>query len=203
MNRSDRRRCLFFHVPRTGGSSIASLDWWDEWTGHFPSAREVGELEGWFSFAFVRNPWDRFVSLYHYFAGMTPRHRWYGPNARIVAHVKKCGSFAEFCRRFPAWPLRNHFHFWPQCRWIADAGGKPRVDFVGRFERLQHDFAGVCARLGLREQELPRLNGSRHGPYRDYYDDQTRAIVANLARSDIEAFGYTFDNESLAPIPLN
>lgn len=193
MNRSDRCRCLFFHVPRTGGSSIASLDWWDEWTGHFPRACEVGESSRWFSFAFVRNPWDRFVSLYHYFATMTPEHRWYGPNAQIVAYVRRCRSFADFCRRFHAWPLRNDFHFWPQCSWIAGADGRLLVDFVGRFERLQRDFARVCLRLGLGVRELPQLNGSRHRPYRDCYDDETRAMVAALSRRDVAAFGYTFE----------
>ena len=195
MNRSDRYRCLFFHVPRTGGSSIESLDWWDEWTGHFPSAREVGEPGKWFSFAFVRNPWDRFVSLYHYFASMTPEHPWYGLNARIVAHVRRCGSFGEFCRRFHVGPLRINLHFWPQCSWIADADGKLLVDFVGRFERLQDDFARVCTRLALPVSELPKLNGSPHGPYRDYYDERTREIVADLSRADVAAFGYTFGDD--------
>jgi len=184
MNRSDRYRCLFFHVPRTGGSSIASLDWWDEWTGHFPRAHEVGGLGRWFSFAF---------SLYHYFAGMTPEHPWYGPNAQIVAHVRHCRSFADFCRRFHAWPLRNDFHFWPQCSWIAGTDGRLLVDFVGRFERLQGDFGKVCVRLGLPVRELPKLNGSHHRPYRDCYDDETRAIVAALSQPDVAAFGCTFE----------
>ena len=193
MNRSDRYRCLFFHVPRTGGSSIESLNWWDEWTGHFPRACEVDELGKWFSFAFVRNPWDRFVSLYHYFAGMSPQHRWYGPNARIVAHVRHCRGFADFCRRFGTWPLRGNFHFRPQCSWIADACGRLRVDFVGRFECLQHDFGSVCTRLGLPARRLPKLNCSRHGSYREYYDDETRAIVGGLSQPDVAAFGYTFE----------
>ena len=195
MNRSDRHRCLFFHVPRTGGSSIESLQWWDEWTGHFPRACEVGQLGRWFSFAFVRNPWGRFVSLYHYFASMTPEHRWYGPNAQVVAHVRRCGGFADFCRRFHAWPLRDNFHFRPQCSWIASADGRLLVDFVGRFERLPRDFDKVWVRLGLQKREPPKLNGSEHRPYRDYYDQRTREIVADLSRADVAAFGYTFGDD--------
>ncbi|OHB67847.1 MAG: hypothetical protein A2V70_19890 [Planctomycetes bacterium RBG_13_63_9] len=60
MNRSNAHHCVFFHVPRTGGSSIQSLGWWDESTGHFPRADEVDNLHRWFCFALVRNPWDRF-----------------------------------------------------------------------------------------------------------------------------------------------
>ena len=69
------------------------------------------------------------------------------------------------------------------------------MDFVGRFERLQGDFARVCTRLGLPVRELPKLNESPHGPYRDYYDERTRAIVADLSRADVAAFGYTFESD--------
>ncbi len=195
MNRSDRHRCVFFHVPRTGGSSIETLDWWNQWTGHLPAAVDADVPVNHFSFAVVRNPWDRFVSLYHYFATMTPAHRWYVPNARIADDVQRIGSFSEFCRTFHGWRHRDNLHFQPQCRWIADADGKLLVDFVARFEQLQADFARVCRRLDTPAVELPMLNGSRHGPFRDYYDDQSRDIVAelsheDLSHEDIVTFGY-------------
>jgi len=192
MNRCDRLRCVFFHVPRTGGSSIESLDWWDEWTGHLPSALEANCPGDYFSFAFVRNPWDRFVSLFHYFATMTPGHRWYPANAELAAQVQRFGSFADFCHTFHGWAYRDNLHFRPQCSWIADGSGRTLVDFVGRFEQLQQDFASVCARLGVARLKLPKLNGSGHRPYRDYYDDETNEIVAALSRRDIAAFGYDF-----------
>jgi len=192
MNLSKTHRCVFFHVPRTGGSSIESLDWWGRWTGHFPKADEIGGPDNYFRFAFVRDPWDRFVSLYHYFAGMTPKHRWHRANARVVAGVRRFQSFAEFCRQFHAWPHRQDFHFWPQCCWIADAGGKPLVDFIGRYERFQGDFARICRRVNADCTELPRVNVSRHRPYREYYNGQTRQIVAELYRRDIDLFQYEF-----------
>ena len=90
MNVSRTHQCVFFHVPRTGGSSIEALNWWDEWTGHFPAARELADRPTYFSFAFVRNPWDRFVSLYHYFADMTPQHRCFKPGIRSPSTPTKC-----------------------------------------------------------------------------------------------------------------
>ena len=190
MNRSDRYRCVFFHIPKTAGSSIESLDWWDRWTGHFPAAAAATVPKGYYSFCFVRNPWDRFVSLYHYFATMTPDHRWYGANARLAGDVRRIGSFADFCRNFSTWRFRDNYHFRPQCRWITDAVGNLAVDFVGRFERLQDDVNAVCHRLGAPPVELPVLNRSSHGPYLNYYSDETREIVADLSREDIAAFGY-------------
>ena len=192
MNRSHAHRCVFFHVPRTGGSSIESLDWWDQWTGHFPKADEVDAPDGYYRFAFVRNPWDRFVSLYHYFAAMTPQHRWHRANAQVVDGVRRFRSFGDFCREFHAWPHRNNFHFWPQCRWIADAGQRPLVDFVGRFERFQEDFDRICRRVGADCTRLPGRNASQHKPYREYYDEQTRRIVGKLYRRDIDLFQHEF-----------
>lgn len=192
MNRSDRYRCVFLHVPRTGGSSIESLDWWDRWTGHFPAAAEMDFPHGYLSFAFVRNPWDRFVSLYHYLAAMTPRHCWHRANADLAAGVRRMGSFAEFCRGFGDWPHRHNFHFRPQSRWVTDAAGNLLADFLGCFERLQHDFGRLCRRLGAPATELPKLNASPHRPFRQYYDRQTRKIVAELWHEDLAAFGYTW-----------
>jgi len=190
VNVSHARRCVFFHVPRTGGSSVESLDWWDRWTGHFPKADEANVPRGYFRFAFVRNPWDRFVSLYHYFAAMTPAHRWYRANAQIVADIGRFASFADFCRGFEAWPHRENFHFWPQCHWITGAGGEFLVDFVGHFEQFQRDFGRVCRRVGADRIELAHHNASRHGPYREYYDDQTRQIVGRRYRRDVQLFRY-------------
>ncbi len=196
MNRSRSHKCVFFHVPRTGGSSIRSLGWWDQWTGHFPSASEATGPAKHFSFAFVRNPWDRFVSLYHYFATMTPRHRWYPANRPIVAGIRRFRSFGEFCHEFHAWPHRDNFHFRPQWRWIAEEHGKLLVDFVGRFERLDDDFARICRRLGLSKCRLPRRNSSPHGPYPAYYEKETRRIVGTLYARDADIFGYAPHKEN-------
>ena len=71
---SDERRMLFVHIPKTGGASVEQL-----LREMCPDARSVGkqrharlrriltqhpELEGYWSFGFVRNPWARMVSWY-------------------------------------------------------------------------------------------------------------------------------------------
>ena len=88
---------------------------------------------------------------------------------------------------------KAHYRPWPQTKWIKN-DGKIAVDFVGRFENLDADFQVICEALGINPvPKLPHFNPGEHRPYQEYYDDETRAIVADVYADDIETFGYTFD----------
>ncbi len=135
---------------------------------------------GYFKFAIVRNPWERFLS----YCVFTHRDGdWFTRDPR--------GTMARVLDD-PA--HRQRIVFQPQHRFICDADGQPMVDFVGRQETLQESYDAICARIGLPTAELQRINATTHGPWRDYFDDGLREQVAALYAQDIKAFGYAFDD---------
>lgn len=140
---------------------------------------------GFFKFAFVRNPWDRMVSQYHYILRKTSHHR--------HKLVKSLGGFEAYLK-FEITrnkPLQKDF--------VTDARGRLLVDFVGRFERLADDFASICNAIGI-EAELPHACRTSHTNYRSYYDPRTIELVASHFGEDVDFFGYTFD-EGIAQTP--
>ena len=136
-----------------------------------------------FKFAFVRNPWDWLVSTYNYLRN-TPTHR----HHRRVLAMK---SFAEYAEFEIAHGDRSQAAFVCKNKDVI-------VDFVGRFETLDDDFAIVCERLGI-DVTLPHTNRTCHRDYREHYDDKLAEIVGQHWQKDIRLFGYEFDG--LGPEP--
>ena len=203
MSISHRHRCLFFHVPKTAGCAIAGLGFLDEYVGHVPATAIRGAVspavwDACYKFAFVRNPWDRFLSTYAYFRGMGPGHRWYThENVEIARQVQAWGDFDAFCRKFPTTALPGNRHFLPQLYWISDRHGRILMDYVGRYETLRRDWDQICTEIALPAVPLPLTNASVHLPYAQYYNDERRDYVREIYSQDVEALGYTFDGSVL------
>lgn len=129
-------------------------------------------------FAFVRNPFDRFVS---YCAFMTRANGAFLANPQaVMRHVL-----------FVAPPMQ-HVLFQPQHTFLADANGQLLSDTVGRVEDMQASYDALCERIGIASASLGQVNSSRRGSYRDYYDQQLIDGVAALYRRDLDLFGYEF-----------
>ncbi|NUO76223.1 MAG: sulfotransferase family 2 domain-containing protein [Lysobacter sp.] len=131
-----------------------------------------------FKFAFVRNPYDRFIS---YCAFMTRADGAFlqRPQA-VMRHIL-----------FEARPLQ-HVLFQPQHSLITGADGELLADDVGRVEEMQTSYDRICARIGIPSATLGQVNSSRRGSYRDYYDQDLIDAVGELYRRDLDLFGYSF-----------
>jgi hypothetical protein len=133
-------------------------------------------------FAFVRNPWDRMVSLYHYEALICSRSSHKG---------HRMPSFAEFLENLDPFLRQEQYSF------IIDENGENKADFIGRFENLNQDFKNLCKKIKCPHSRLPFKNAVGHKPYYLYYTDITREIVAELFQNDIKMFGYKFEELNL------
>jgi hypothetical protein len=130
-------------------------------------------------FAFVRNPFDRFVS---YCAFMT---RDDGAFLRRPREVMRHFLFKER-------PV-DHLLFQPQHTLVTDRQGRLLADVVGRVEEMQTSYDEICARMGVSSAVLDRVNSSEHGAFRDYYDAELVEGVATFYKRDLELFGYAFE----------
>jgi hypothetical protein len=206
---SHRHRFIFAAVPKTGTHSVRQalreqmgdedveqvglfvdkrFPWQDLAAirhGHL-SLRQVrpylGEeaFGGYFKFAFVRNPFDRFVS---YCAFML--------RGGDVFQQRPQDAMRHFLF---ADPPERHILFQPQASLLVDEDGATLLtDSVGRVEDMQGSYDAICARLGIPSRLLDRVNGSTHGDYRRYYDQALIDGVAARYAQDLELFGYTFE----------
>ncbi|MFC2029460.1 sulfotransferase family 2 domain-containing protein [Chloroflexota bacterium] len=137
-------------------------------------------FDRYFSFAFVRNPYDWIVSLYH-FIGQAPRHR---DHERIVSLT--FGQFVE-------WHLAQQPP--TELDFVVGKDGSIIVDYIGKVERIREDVASICGSLDLPVPAVPHANPSvlRTRPdYNAYYDSHSRALVKEYFARDLDAFGYDF-----------
>lgn len=205
---SHAHRYIFFAIPKTGTHSVRGAlrqhmgpddleqvglfvqkrfpfpEFADIRHGHI-GTRQIRPVLGeqvfgeYFKFAFVRNPFDRFVSY--------------------------CAFMSRDSNVFDAEPLRfmkyvirelrpvDHILFQPQHAMLTDSEGRLELDFVGRTETMQASYDEVCRRTGMASTPLERVNSSRHRPWQEYYDRDLVGWVGEFYRRDLELFDYRFE----------
>ena len=90
-----------------------------------------------------------------------------------------------------------------QISWFVDAQGTLLVDDVFKLEELEAHWPTlqqkICALRGVPYADNGyRKNPSSHAHYSRYYDDRTRALVAQYMGADLTRFGYAFESEPAA-----
>ena len=213
---SRSRKCIFVHIPKTGGTSVEDLIWPDKtartegelWGGLIDKHRnkyqtgglqhllarqillEVGkeEFSGCFSFAMVRNPWDKAVSQYIF---MDKRE-----DLRQIAGMKKGDSFKKYLSLIPK---KTHVQWAPQIDFTHDANGGQLVNYIGRFESFAETVHHVLGVLGMQADAIPHEKRGSRRPYQEYYDAEAREMLGEMYAADIDTFAYAFDDSHVVP----
>jgi len=206
---SHRYRCIFVHIPKTGGTSLEKLIWppprertaADLWQGHVDAMSnkyqtgglqhllahqirtEVGAdiFDAYWRFSIVRNPWDKAVSQYSFIHRRPDLLDWIG-----------MGPDDGFKRYLELTARTAHVQWEPQVNFLRDDNGEWLVTDIGRFEQFEAFFRTALDRLGIAAEAIPHEKRGLRGHYARYYDDESREMIAQRYADDIAAFGYRF-----------
>lgn len=173
---STKHKTIFVHIPKVAGQSIETLfledlglDWerrgellMRKKKSHEPGPHRLAHLrakdyvslgytdaqtfESFFTFSFVRNPYARVLSLYHYLG-----------YSRII-------SVEKFIEKVLAKKVKeDHFFYQAQYDYLYSDDGKLLVDYVGKLEQISEDIEHVLAKSGLQGKKMPHVNKSEKG----------------------------------------
>jgi hypothetical protein len=140
----------------------------DQFTGLFPD---------YYVTAWVRNPYSRIVSMYK-FNVLRPG----APNKSKVPTFKEWlrGLYIDNDTFYSKLLMQNLF--------IRNS--YDRIDFIGRQENLDNDVKFIADKYDIPFTKPPVKNRSRihELKWQEFYDDETKSIVAETFKTDIEMF---------------
>lgn len=185
---------MFIHVPKVAGTSL-SMKLYGLEVGHHKArnAKIISEkkFNDVFSFAFVRNPYDRAVSSYSYMKQGGTKDM---PVLDDTSFIQPYETFQDFVVNWLQYKDAKNCGemFEPQVEFLCSKEGEVLVDYVGRYEMFDEDVEALFARIEV--QGFPeKKNVSNRVDYRKYYNVETKEIVYNFYKEDFKKFGYLKD----------
>jgi hypothetical protein len=145
------------------------LGYTDKWSELSPSIKKE-----YFTFSFVRNPLSRSVSAFCYLQQFYPKE---------IPGIKDWNfeDWIDYVCKTPDAKINQH----ARSQYIAVP---PKINFIGKFERIRQDWQILRDMLGL--PQLKYKQKSKHGPYLEYYNSETKKRIESRYEKDFLTFGY-------------
>ena len=179
---SNSNKFMFYHIPKTAGTSLHTVlkayavgphvnephltrvrshvgvePTWDKYKG-----------SKYFSFAIVRNPYDRMFSLYNFLK-----------RRRVIKE-----TLEEFIHKMDREPSQFK---------LLNYNGVVPLSFVGKFENLEEDFNFIADKINITERykNLPKLfKAVNNGNYKEQINNELKAIIDEKHHDDFINFNY-------------
>lgn len=193
---SDKNKLIFIHIPKNAGTSITeSLDMnsdighhlWQHYKMRYPN-----KWNHYKKFCITRNPWDRVVSCYEY--AKLENSYWHSSNGKskegkhpdydLLVNM----SFTECVKILKNKPHLLRHHGWSNQHKYVIQNGKLMVDFVLSLENMDEGIKN----LGYDPKLITHVNKSNNKKYKTYYTEETKNIVNEVYKKDIEYFNYSY-----------
>ena len=209
---SHSKKFVFVHIPKTAGTSITDVlnsycevksnDDVNSPFYYHASAIQIKnffnkmnwDLNDYFKFTFVRNPWDRLVSYYEF----TKKRYKKLQQAGLLSTDMLCKKFGEEVNSFTQFIEYLDKYAPNSDSYYHSINNNPQLDFVGKLDTLQSDFNHICKMINIPITKLPHLQSTKRLHYSEYYDEHTKKIVEDKFSDDISMFGHIFSKESFS-----
>lgn len=208
---------LFVHLPRTGGTFISQytrsrltrLRKQFNYYGHEYGAKKhqpassIINPQDYYLFGLIRNPFDWYVSRYHYFIDK-PKKGLKTPEDEISKNSDAGLVGEDFKNKFT---FKEHIkmgltstpNFWLSNLhdYMFHKDGKNIMNHIGKFENMNDELNFVLKENGLEPRvELKDYwgykNASDRQDYHDYYDEELINIIMEKDKKIFEIYGYKY-----------
>lgn len=156
----------------------------------------IRNMDDYFKFAVIRNPWVRLVSCYknkiYRVTILEDSFQRYNTitGLKIFYPNMPFDLFVKVISRIPDRLADRHFR--SQFCEFSTPGGDPLTDEIIRLENLGDRWRNIAIDRGWPILELPRLNESHSEDYREWFSDGVKKIVHKRYRKDIALSQYKF-----------
>lgn len=170
---NEQNKFIYFIVPKCATRSMFNI--FEFQPVKFRSI--IHNYQSYYSWAFVRNPFDRLLSAYI---------------DKIVNKTKgglypyrHCNSFTEFIYEIRNLDLNScDRHIRLQSTLFPND-----INFVGKLENYENDLNNLLNKFNMQNANV-HINKTNHTSYIDYYTNETMKIVGDMYYKDFKKLGY-------------
>lgn len=174
---NEKYKFIYFIVPKCATRTMFKI--FDFQPVRF---RELpNNYNDYYSWTFVRNPYDRLCSAY---------------TDKIVNKTKgglysyrSCKDFTEFVNAI------QHQNVTKCDRHIRMQTSlfPTNINFVGKLENYDNDSKYIFNKFNKKKSEHININSTIHNKYQNLYNEHTQNIVSKMYRDDLNTLNYTYE----------